>query len=1422
MAQKTNKANFNLQVASKEARVFPTISLTTGDEGTESPEDAEVSQNPEASARLRALSEQGLNPLKPVIIANTEFVPVGSGESPDSTGLKAQLGENNLLSVNSVTKLFEIHRQIRLATINSAEYLLNRIKGYDSKEILEELSRLIKNSIDDLASDSLEATVEAVIERMSNFQTPGKSKQKSKNKSNRRRSSATRDNQKGRRAQRKPEDDPRSVSNSGLSTSSRVEIKQIIKDNSSDPYLRTLVEYAILEHIVFDMIKYLSGILALKDAAAKSWSVLESLSYNSMNSISDSSFNSSGRKLLEEATRSFTVPESVQEVIGSAAEVLANFTGIKTTAVTPDITLLLQLFIENAESLIRMRSNYNDVVSDNVSNPFYTGKIPNLNQGNPQVYNALKTLSEGYASTLYAYMEIAGENFDDDFDNSLLPEISEYAFTKSRVDDIFDDLPGMSKTDALGQMLGAIILNDCFHIAGKNTALSRKVSAFNAMGQGTPTSLQNVEGYFRELVGYSKSEEHSYFEYSLKEGSKQNQEKLVKYLYPKSSNSEDLSDYIPFESNSSLSKEIYFGSYLTGPEYFYDIALQRNDVNLRELKKFAESYQNFATSYASDIYNLTKIDYAEEALRRLFAQIGDELSSAAVSGNSVLLLALIANQAGSNKGLLRLFRSVYFASRLTSKDNKEGKNIGKGSVSPFKAGEDATAKQGSRRVMRAANTILLRTLLKDSFGISSSNIKTKAKKSVLDLDGDQQAGALKPKEYTEKDADFSNIKDGVTLNTGTGTSINKKIKYTIHKQSGKNNDTPTGGLNKEEVALEGGANFSTRLCESIKYFLSNEHFVDVGLLTEEQKTTFNSERRDITRTITVVEESDDDLEVTSTGTNTSYASGDVTEGVNFQGTGVKLADHHRAFVLYSFIAKIIRASLKVRAKSFNTKDSNDAKIEITINADEVEGIAQAFKDAGNDTVTSSVGWSESKIIARDNTREHLLKLVESLQRRVRKISMLSIAPALHSLQIYNQYLAASKFIKQGSGTARDQLAISVLKSDKIKAFDKTLTLLTDESVGKMYKSYVTSLSRSNNSYTREDVPNLQQMKLMMKILTHPGYGLLSSEKRGPKNICHVGVTNSLLDTLRTEAYKEFNNRNFLESTRFCVNIFKRNEIDSQILVYPKTFLFDSSVMILDSDHDGRNLNHISNFSDTWTFDQILDNIEFTSWANKAFSEENPFSNLKKAYSAERYLGKDIKSKFGAELLTNHVLDYAFKVYYRYALGIDFNENTFTLSPIRNRSDKLTGGISVPNSDIQEDYNNLINQTRLLYPAANVDQKLASELFRAIEIIAAHPGYCLTDKVRKTIYPKKFDNVLSILVNEKDFILYTDAYDKNFIDVYKTEPSFSYTSKTTRPDTNLISSENEVTVNKYIAECDEDFPEIFSMYATITILPEGTK
>ena len=1418
MAQDTRKSSFSVESASTEARSFPTISLTTIQAGTTSSEDAEVSQNPEASKQLEVLSRKGLNPLKPVIIANTEFVPVGDGSSPDSTGLKAQLGDNNLLSVNSVTKLFEIHRQIRLATINSAEHLINRIKGFDSKDILDELNRIISSSIDSLAGDNLEDTVDAVIDRIVNFQSA--SSNSSTQKTKRRKGASARENQK------KSLGGSNNSTLIGSSIEKRAEVRSIFENNRNDPYLRTLIEYAVLEYVVYDMIKYLSGILSLKDAAANSWSIFESLGYNKISEIFTDNFNDSAKVLLSYAQRSFSISDMALENAGSGRDLVSQYTGIKTTSSTSDITLLLQFFIQNAQNLLRMSSNYEEVISDEVKSPFYTGVLPNLNKDIPHVYNALKILSEAWAITLFSKLEIDGNRFyylggaalsADENGSTIVTDsvdANKNFFGTERIQNIFESFSRGENVDKLGEMLSASILNDCFHLAGVKASAKKKNSIFYSINAGIPTNIRHIEDYFLYLLNYNNRENSSFFDFTLKKSEKSRQEKIVQYFFPKDSSSEDLSSYIPFESTSNLSKKIYTSNYLTGPEYFYDIALQRGDVSLKDLKKFSESYQEFASNYVSDIYNLTKIDYAELAMKKLLSQIGDELMSSAREGDNVFLLALIANQASSPKGLLRLFRSVYFASMLNSKDDSDGHDIGKNDASPFYKHEDSTQEQGARRVMRVANTVLIRTLFKNSFGIKESDLKTEQKDSVRRLSGEKQSNAFRPKEYTEKDDAFSNIKEGISLNAGTGENIGRKISYTIRKQSGKKQSGGyrLGGLNKEETLLEGGANFSTRLCQTIKYFLKNQHFEDCGLVSEEERINFNRNRRDAVA-------KDDNGESIDKGP---------TAGMNFQGVGVSLASHHRAFILYSFIAKIIQKSCKVRAVSYNTDDSNDARIVISMNADEIEGVAQAFKDFGDDTPgtanrsSRTSEWPEAKKIAYDNTSDHLSNMMESLSRRIRKISVLTIAPMLHSSQIYNQWSVASKFIQEGGGTARDRLAISILKSDKIKAFDNSLTLLSEESASQMYKSYVSTILRGNSSYTREDMPNVIQMKLMMKILTHAGYGLLSSEKRGPKNICHVGVTNSLLKTLRIEAFKEFNNREFLESNRFCVNIFKRNEIDASILVYPKTFLFDSSLMLLDNDHEGRSLNHISNFSDSWSFNDILNNMEFSSWTDKDNTfEDNPFENLKSNYRIRHFLGSELRNDL-EDVLINHIFDYAFKIYYRYALGIDLNENTFSLESIRKNINRLPGGITVSDRLIQEDYANLINQTRLLYPAANVNQKLASELFRAIEIIAAHPGYDLTNKIKKAIYPKKFDKVLSILVNEKDFVLYTDAYSKNFSDIYKTEPIFSYTSRQSRPDPKLTSSEYEKTINKYISECDEDFPEIFSMYATITMLPKGSK
>ena len=164
MSQDPSKSNFALTKADSETRSFSTLTLTRNPEEDE--ESESVENNQDASKRFELLRQQGLNPLKPVIIANTEYVPVGEGTVPDASGLKVQLSDNSVLSVNNVTKLIELHRQIRLATLNAANKVLLNAKGYDINDVLADLNRLLKTSMEELAKENLSLTVDEVIKRL--------------------------------------------------------------------------------------------------------------------------------------------------------------------------------------------------------------------------------------------------------------------------------------------------------------------------------------------------------------------------------------------------------------------------------------------------------------------------------------------------------------------------------------------------------------------------------------------------------------------------------------------------------------------------------------------------------------------------------------------------------------------------------------------------------------------------------------------------------------------------------------------------------------------------------------------------------------------------------------------------------------------------------------------------------------------------------------------------------------------------------------------------------------------------------------------------------------------------------------------------------------------------------------------------------
>ena len=160
MGIKPQKSNFTISNITKEASSSPpVVALSTSKEEL-SEEDQSTLSSLNGSNKFTILNKQSLNPLKPIIVANTEFVPVGTGNtSPDSTGLKAQFGEGNVVNVNNVTKLFEIQRQIRDANLKNSEKLLMISKGYDSAVILKAIKKKMTEVFDEIIDENIDVTI---------------------------------------------------------------------------------------------------------------------------------------------------------------------------------------------------------------------------------------------------------------------------------------------------------------------------------------------------------------------------------------------------------------------------------------------------------------------------------------------------------------------------------------------------------------------------------------------------------------------------------------------------------------------------------------------------------------------------------------------------------------------------------------------------------------------------------------------------------------------------------------------------------------------------------------------------------------------------------------------------------------------------------------------------------------------------------------------------------------------------------------------------------------------------------------------------------------------------------------------------------------------------------------------------------------
>ena len=1412
MAINTTKSKFRIDTLTKESSNSPAVvSITTPKEAL-SEEEQDTLNNVNASNKFKIINREALNPMKPVVIANTEFVPIAKGNtSPDSTGLKAQFGEGNLLDINSVAKLFEIQRQIRKVNLANAESLLNDAKGYNNSEILSAIREKVESVFDDIIDKDINVAIENFVNVVSRKQNSGRKTKKKNPDANKTLAS---------QIPRKPT------------------LENINSERSEDPYYRTLIEYAIYEVLVQEAIEYLSGILRIKESALKSWSILESVSYTTLQNINegDSDFPSNVQQFIKD---SGLLGGNVQEFFRDpASDKFAKVLDVSSKYMGTDTSLIIESFV-NAYETIHLNYPLSQRRFDEDNRKI--GRV-GLNadiDDNGTLYDALEELQQTWLISTYIdamddkdrrknpYYNDGKKIKQEDVRDVLSEPGVDGFFGDNKIGRIMNKFPdSLDDMTIYSELLAACLFNDAMAIQEHRN--SQTANAFRYL-DGSNVPRGSIKDYYDKLLGPRTSMKIKgalggdvQFDPLVSAAAPPPIFKLLEAKTDTGLNTK----YIPFESTQKYPTD---ESYLTGPEFLIDVALQRGDEEFTEFTNLVSNYKNFANAYVEDVDNRLGIYEVEDSFLALCRMISDDLFDQAQGdmSNTLLRLALLVKQSKTRKGIVRAFKSGYLGDKLNSKNKSTGRGTGKKRGDPFLQNDRSiTRPEALRRAVRYKTDVFLKDFIDNTLNVAK--VKKKRDKDFRTLGGDK-FDALKQKEYTEKDKNFNKLgKSAKVINAGSAGSMSKKRTYTIKKQSGKkySYDGP-GDINKEQALLDRGLRYGKN---SLSDFLNNEHFLDTLFDSKRSElNSFNNKRPGLVKGETV------ELE----GFNRKFP-----RSLKNQGAILKLSEHHRAFILYAFVAKILQRHLTVKAKSFNPKRSNNARIEIIFDKDKLLGVANAFKFVGvygqNAQPENLNQRSDAFRNAYNSAKNDLIAAQILIKERAKRIGSLISIPAMHAANLKKQRDRIVDYVQRGDGSDRSLAAIDLLKDRKIRAFEDTVSLISEESVSEMYHSYInTFVPVKNSMFTVEDKIGPKQVKLMFKILSNPGYGFLSSEKRGNLVVSHVGITNSMLATMRFEAFKMTGNLEFLESKRFCVNIFKRNEIDAEEVVYPKTFLFDSKLQLNDYNQKGELLNHLANYSDSWTFDNVVNNMEFTRWTDKRAETEDepgdPYDQLKEAYRARRQLGSDLLSKrnITKELLINHINDYALKHYYRFGLGLDFDTYSFVL---RGRSidfRKPDGGFSTARTEMAQNYDDLINRIVAKYPAANIDEVLASELFRGIKTIGATPIYSLGTKTKRVFLPKKFDRVLSIPYNDKDFVLYTPIYDQEFEDIFQTKPNFSYTSKIIRPDFKPSTSNDTTknfrsalletsTVEKYKKNCRQDFPEVFSTYVTITILPDRTK
>ena len=285
--------------------------------------------------------------------------------------------------------------------------------------------------------------------------------------------------------------------------------------------------------------------------------------------------------------------------------------------------------------------------------------------------------------------------------------------------------------------------------------------------------------------------------------------------------------------------------------------------------------------------------------------------------------------------------------------------------------------------------------------------------------------------------------------------------------------------------------------------------------------------------------------------------------------------------------------------------------------------------------------------------------------------------------------------------------------------------------------------------------NETDLKIMYKLFLSQNQGFLQENNKNTKKIFNVGISDLVIEKLYKNAGEQ--------SNLICLIVERHNQIDITEKTLPKYFIFDLSKYILPSYNDASETstkisNHINNFSESFTYNQLIDSIEFleenqTGLKSLGTGYEKLVSNGRLGDVLNNYTNSK-KEELAQALQRNHILDYYLKLYSKTTIEVDMSECNFPLI------DNLYSENSIDKNNQAKNFYQKVRRNIETVALENIEEfdilESQVQFERSEKIITTSPLFNSQARAENNIYNAGcFNRIFSFLLDERDFILQND-------------------------------------------------------------------